>query len=79
MFNPGWQAMRRLSSPLLMLVPADLAVAFASLYAGVWARFGFSLEQGVQMTGPIAPRATSYAVCAPAPPRRWMTWRHNPI
>jgi sugar transferase (PEP-CTERM system associated) len=52
-----------LSSPLLVLVPADAAVAFFSLYAGAWVRFGFDLQLAEESLGPVAPRAASFAVC----------------
>ncbi len=61
--NPIQRLIRRLSNPLLMLLPADFAVAFLSLYAGAWARFGFDLDRAGQTLGPIMPRATSYAFC----------------
>ena len=54
---------RRLSNPLLTLLPADAAVAFGALYAGAWLRFGFDLELAEQSLGPLAPRAASFAGC----------------
>jgi len=53
----------RLSNPLLVLVPAEFAVAFGSLYAGTWIRFGLNLQAGELLVGPVLPRATSFAVC----------------
>lgn len=38
-------------------------VAFASLYAGAWIRFGLDLQASEQMVGPVLPRAASFAVC----------------
>jgi sugar transferase (PEP-CTERM system associated) len=58
------QLLRGLSNPVLTLLPADFVVAFASLYAAAWLRFGFDLsEAGRLLGGPIAPRATSFAIC----------------
>lgn len=54
---------RRLFNPLLTLLPADVAVAFASLYIGAWIRFGFDLGAAERTLGPLAPRSASFAVC----------------
>jgi sugar transferase (PEP-CTERM system associated) len=54
---------RRLANPLMTLVVADAVVAFASLYAGAWIRFGFDLEAAGATLGPLAPRAGSFAAC----------------
>ncbi len=53
----------RLSNPLLILVPAEFAVAFGALYAGSWIRFGLDLEASEQLVGPVLPRAASFAAC----------------
>jgi sugar transferase (PEP-CTERM system associated) len=52
-----------LSNPLLVLLPADLAVAFGSLFVAAWIRFGFDLQQAEATLGPVLPRAGSFAVC----------------
>lgn len=55
---------RRLANPLLILLPADLVVAFLSLYVAAWIRFGFDLTTAEEMLGgPVAPRAASFAAC----------------
>lgn len=61
--NPLRRLGRRLANPLLTLVLADVVVAFASLYAGAWIRFGTSLEAAATTLGPLAPRAGSFALC----------------
>jgi sugar transferase (PEP-CTERM system associated) len=38
-------------------------VAYASLYAGAWIRFGFDLRAAEQALGALAPRAASFALC----------------
>jgi sugar transferase (PEP-CTERM system associated) len=54
---------RRLSNPLLTLLPADALVAALALYLGAWVRFGFDLAAAETALGPLAPRAFSFAFC----------------
>lgn len=61
--NPLRRFTRRLSNPLLTLLPADFAVALASLYAGAWIRFGFDLSAAERLLGSTLPRAVSFAGC----------------
>jgi sugar transferase (PEP-CTERM system associated) len=62
--NPVRRLLRRLANPLLTLLPADFGVAFLSLYAGAWLRFGFDLSEAERtLGGPILPRAISFAAC----------------
>lgn len=61
--DPLRRLARRLINPLLTLVPADIAVAFASLYAGAFIRFGFDLQEAERVLGPLAPRAASFSLC----------------
>ncbi len=55
---------RRLSNPLLVLVPADAAAAYLALMTGAWLRFGFDLTLAERsLGGAIAPRAGGFALC----------------
>ncbi len=61
--SPLRRLARRLSNPLLTLLPADAVVAFGSLYGGAWARFGFDLHEAGRVLGPLGPRAASFTAC----------------
>ncbi len=61
--TPVRRITRRLSNPLLTLLPADALVAFGALFIGAWLRFGFDLAAAERTLGPLLPRAASFAVC----------------